>query len=92
MFYKILVISMNGRRGRLDIISEILDTSRNGARKVQIMYKVNMSSKQANDYLPFLTKKNFLRENGNGGKPIYETTDKGRRFIELHGEVKGYLA
>lgn len=83
---------MNGRRGKLDIISEILDTSRNGARKMQIMYKVNMSSKQANDYLLLLTKKNLLRENGNNGKPIYETTDVGRKFIELHREVKGYLA
>jgi len=50
---------VNNRRSEIDIIGEILNLSRDGAKKTEILYQGNLSYTQLQKYLPFLLKKIF---------------------------------
>ena len=50
------------RRSELDIITEILELTLNETKKTNILYKVNLSYLQLQNYLPFLIKKQILEE------------------------------
>lgn len=75
------------RRSEIEIIGDILDLSKNGAKKTEILYQGNMNFLQLQNYLDFLIEKNFveegtiLNENGTSSK-IYVTTEKGNNLLE----------
>ena len=75
------------RRDRLYIIAEILDISKDGVLKTQIMYKANLSFSQLNDYLKFLVNLNFLEAKEIDGRIIYKTTEKGLRYLDNYKEI-----
>lgn len=66
------------RRVRHDIIIEILQNAKDGAKKTNIMYKAGLSFFQLEKYLNALKKAGFITEK-NG---IWETTEKGLHVIE----------
>ena len=72
---------MKNRRSEIEIISKILNVSRKGARKTEILYQGNLSYMQLQSYLPFLIEKEILQEktvNNNGSSfKKYLLTDKG---------------
>ena len=77
---------VNNRRSQLEIINQILVISKNGAKKTCILYNCNLSYKQLEGYLSYMTNKNILEEsmdkdNGNNGK-VYRPTEKGLIFLE----------
>ena len=49
----------NKRRSEIQIIGEILELSRYGAKKTEILYQSNMSFTQLQNYLSFLLEKNI---------------------------------
>lgn len=75
------------RRSEIEIIGDILDLSKNGAKKTEILYQGNMNFSQLQNYLDFLIEKNFVEEgtivneNGTSSK-IYVTTEKGNDLLE----------
>jgi predicted transcriptional regulator len=77
---------VNRRRSELDIISQILSLSRNGAKKTEILYQGNLSYSQLQSYLIFLIEKNILEEQlvkkDNGHFKIYKNTKKGDNLLE----------
>ena len=84
---------VNNRRSEIEIISEILSLSNNGAKKTELLYQGNMSFAQLQSYLTYLIEKDILEEkelknNGNSTK-YYKTTDKGLIFLQ---DVKKVLA
>ncbi|MDH5267795.1 MAG: winged helix-turn-helix domain-containing protein, partial [Candidatus Bathyarchaeota archaeon] len=44
------------KRNRLEIISEILQVAKNGAKKTHVMYQCNLSYRQTEKYLNHLLK------------------------------------
>ena len=77
----------NKRRSEIQIIGKILDVSKNGAKKTEILYQNNMSFSQLQNYLSFLIEKNVIEENivsnGNGtSNRMYVTTTKGCNLLE----------
>jgi predicted transcriptional regulator len=74
------------RRGRHDIVGEILHYARGGRIKTHIMYKAKLSYYQIQEYLPLLLKNGFLENTAfkRKGKitKIYRTTRKGIEFLE----------
>lgn len=83
-----------GHRGRFDIIAHILNTSLNGAKKTQLMYKCNLSFKQLEIYLRLLLSKQLL--NGKLSREsrelvVYTTTDKGRSFLQAYRTLNALL-
>ena len=79
------------RRDKLSIIAEILDISKEGTLKTQIMYKANLSFAQLNDYLKFMLKTSLLIKFRANGKDVYTATDKGVDFLQRHFELTELL-
>ncbi|MEM2937497.1 MAG: winged helix-turn-helix domain-containing protein [Halobacteria archaeon] len=79
------------RRDKLYIIAEILEITRDGALKTQIMYRANLSFTQLNDYLKFMLKNNFLERFVGNGKEVYKATEKGLFFLQRYREMMGLL-
>ena len=77
---------VKNRRSELEIITNILDLSKEGSKKTKILYAVNLSYTQLQSYLPFLIEKEvleecFFKDNGSSCK-VYKTTSKGLDLLE----------
>jgi len=79
------------RRDRLNIIAEIMEAAKGSQLKTRIMYRVNLSFSQVNEYLSFLTERGFLRVHVENRKKFYETTAKGNIYIENYMEMSNLL-
>lgn len=75
------------RRDRLYIISQILEISKSGCLKTQIMYRANLSFAQLNEYLSFLTKVNLLIPEKENNKTFYITSSKGQQYLEKYEDI-----
>jgi predicted transcriptional regulator len=74
------------RRSEIDIVKDILEVSRDGAKKTEILYKSNLSFSQLNNYLYLLIEKDIIREdivsNDSGfTNKVYITTEKGNELL-----------
>ncbi len=72
-------------------MAEIIEQSKNGALKTQIMYKANLSFTQLSGYLRFLTRKNLLEKVESEGKESYKATQKGIDFLEKEQQIVDML-
>jgi predicted transcriptional regulator len=79
------------RRDRLYIIAEILNITKDGSLKTQIMYRANLSFAQLNEYLSFLTKMDLLASKNENGKKIYRITVKGKKYLEKYEDLAKFL-
>jgi predicted transcriptional regulator len=79
------------KRGRFDIITDILDITEREKTKTPILYGANLSFKQMQEYLGLLVDLNLLSLDENNGKSCYKTTDKGFRFLEKYREIQNLL-
>lgn len=79
------------RRDRLNIMAEIMEATKGSQLKTRIMYRVNLSFSQVNEYLSFLTERGFLRVHVENRKKFYETTAKGNIYIENYREMSNLL-
>jgi len=73
---------MQEKRRKDQIISQILALCLGGANKTKIVYQVNLNFKTANAHLDLLLKKGLL-EATQGNSPIYKTTLKGEKALEI---------
>ncbi|HYB68174.1 MAG TPA: winged helix-turn-helix domain-containing protein [Candidatus Acidoferrales bacterium] len=65
------------RRGRQDIIMEILRQAKKGKTRYSIMNKVGMSSKQTEEYTKYLLSAGYLTETSG----FFKTSQKGQEVI-----------
>ena len=72
------------RRGKLEIMVEILAICSEGALKTEIVYKANLNFKRVGAYLPFLEKRHLIESSG----PVFRTTAKGKEFLDNYYKVK----
>jgi predicted transcriptional regulator len=75
------------KRGRLEIMAEILCYCNQQKTKTNIMYKVNLNYLQLKKHLKSLTSQGLLTTNKNE----YATTQKGLRFLELFSQLNDIL-
>ena len=68
-----------------------MEVAKGSQLKTRIMYKVNLSFSQVNEYLSFLTEMGFLRVRVENRKKLYETTAKGNLYIENYIEMSNLL-
>jgi predicted transcriptional regulator len=73
------------------IIAEILNASRKGLTKTQIMYKAGLSFIQVVPYLSFLLELDLLEKMSINEKTIYKTTQKGVEFLKKYKEINELL-
>ncbi|MEJ2242030.1 MAG: winged helix-turn-helix domain-containing protein [Candidatus Bathyarchaeota archaeon] len=79
------------RRDRLQLMAEIMEAAKEKQLKTRIMYMVNLSFSQLNEYLEFLTKTGFLRFYSEDKRKVYETTTKGNQYIKNYIEMSNWL-
>jgi predicted transcriptional regulator len=79
--------SKNARRGKLDIIAEILLYCEQKKSKTSIMYNTNLNYKQLKHHMENLTAQGLLLKQTNR----YLTTEKGFHFLELFVQINDLL-
>jgi predicted transcriptional regulator len=77
-------------RSRMDIVADMLEIAQDGAIKTRIMYRGFLSFPQLKDYLVLLTDSGLLDYTIDDRK--YHTTERGRRFLKIYGEVGHAIA
>lgn len=65
------------KRDRIDIIGSILLVCKNGAKKTEIVYKVNLNFKNAEVYLKWLIDRKMILKEGN----LFKITSKGDELL-----------
>lgn len=75
------------KRGRLEIMAEILRYCDQQKAKTKIMYTINLNYAQLKRHLKSLTSQGLLTTNKNK----YATTQKGHRFLELFAQLNDIL-
>lgn len=82
-------------RSRIDIIANILRVSDGGSKKTHIMYKCNLSFRQLHAYLNLLIDRKLLRKvekKESSRQELYQTTPKGKAFLQAYKNIKKLLA
>ena len=79
--------SFKKRRGRTDIIVDILSVAEEKAKKTQIVYKADLNFRMLEEYLPHLVDKGLIENTGGE----YKTTEKGERFLTDYQKMKEML-
>jgi len=86
-----VALSSSGKRSEIDIMASILSEARKGAGKTRIMYRCNLSHRQLQIYLKLLLDMRLLMsvlEEWDRKTNFYETTTKGRDFLDTYGKLK----
>ena len=86
---------VNNRRSEFEIICKLLDLSKYGAKKTELLYQANLSYTQLKSYLSFLIEKEVIvtvevKNNGNNGI-LYQLTDKGFEFLNDINKTLSYI-
>jgi len=79
------------RRGRFEIIGEILTLTADGddgAVKTSIVYRANLNFNIANKYLNMLLQEGLVRV-VDGPAVKYRITDRGLKFLDMYEDLKG---
>ena len=75
---------MGRYRSSLQITADVLSVTANGAKKVEIMFKANLSYKLLSQYLNKLVGAALVSFEGSAG--CYRLTRKGKEFLDRFGE------
>jgi predicted transcriptional regulator len=75
------------RRGKMDIIAEILLFCEHQKTKTRIMYNANLNYSQLKSHINALTSQGLLEKKLNK----YVTTERGYRFLELFAQINDLL-
>lgn len=73
-------------RSRIEIVAGILNASNVGATRADIIYKVNLSSAMAREYLDYLVERGLLTRSYDG-TDSYRTAEKGFEFLKWYNDV-----
>lgn len=71
------------RRGRLDIIADILRTANRGSKKTRLVYETNTNFVLMKEYLEMLEKRGLILEYD---AKVY-TTDAGNEYLLYYDEI-----
>jgi predicted transcriptional regulator len=78
---------MIANRSRTEIISDLVEASRSGAKKTHLMYKGNLSYQVLSQYLRYMIKSDLIREDNGSGERLYFATGKGLKFLDLEKQL-----
>jgi len=75
------------RRGRIDIISEILQAASEGIGKTALVYRTNLNFNIVDKYLSMLSKNGFVSMSKNSPMKV-KTTSKGIDFLNTYFKLR----
>jgi predicted transcriptional regulator len=71
------------RRGKVDIIADILNAAKGGSKRTRVVYKTNLNFTIFQEYLDVLVERGLI-ERFNG--QVY-TTDRGLEYIRIYDDL-----
>jgi predicted transcriptional regulator len=81
--------ALRGKRGLLDIVNLVLLVCNGGEIKTHVMQRCNLNSRQTQDYITLLLKYELLEKSTEIKNDVYQTTERGRRFLGAYAELSG---
>ncbi len=87
-----IIENSSKRRDKLIIMSEIIEITKKGTSKTQIMFKANLSFSQLQQYISLLLNTGLIEENADDGRAIFKATPKGFEFLERQQSVIDLLS
>ena len=85
------MVSTFVKRGRLEIIYEILSICHTPVNKTNILYKCNLSFSQLQKYMEYLFSHNLLTTIKEKQRDYYQVTDKGKTYLEEYDKLTNLL-
>jgi len=80
------------RRGRIELMQEILKDALKETPKTRLMYMNNLSFTCCNYYIKYLLDKELIAEISTPeGRTLYKTTKRGQEFLEVVGKLKEFV-
>ncbi len=76
------------RRGRFDIIADIVDVAINGVKKTRLMYSAGMSCSQLEKYLSLVLNAGLVVVENDAGNLVVRTSGKGKKFLQAYTGLK----
>jgi len=82
------------RRGRIEVVCDILSEALGGANKTRLMYHCNLNFMRFNRYLQELLDAGLLECVGSNpdGIVLYKTSDKGRELVKVLRKASEFLS
>jgi predicted transcriptional regulator len=80
----------NGR-DRIAIVAEILEMTREGVLKTNIMYRAGLNSIMLNKYIGLMTSAKLLEKVLLNGRVVFKATKKGMEFLHYCYEITRLL-
>jgi predicted transcriptional regulator len=77
-----IIENSSKRRDKLIIMSEIIDITKKGTSKTQIMFRANLSFSQLNQYISLLVDTGLIEKNVDDGRAVFQATAKGLEFLQ----------
>ena len=78
------VVLLARRRGRVEIMMDILDQALTGANKTKIMYRANLNFSRFERYFRELSKKGLIEViDDPDASVVYKTTERGRELLRV---------
>jgi len=81
------------RRGRLEIIADILRSIQNKGGKIKpthLLYKSNLSHAKLKEYMEMLLEKGMVEEKEVSGRKMIFMKDQGNKFLLEFGRIKEF--
>jgi len=81
------------RRGKLEIIADILSSIQDKEGKIKpthLLYKSNLSHAKLKEYLDILLKKGMIEERLVKGKKMFFMKDQGHKFLSEFERIKEF--
>ena len=75
------------RRGRFEIIGEILSLATDNVKKTSIVYRANLNFNLVNKYLNLLIQEGLISSTV-GSTRNFKTTEKGLEFLKAYKNMK----
>ncbi len=93
MFFLLLTTARPPKRGRGQIISDILSSAADGeTTKTHLMYKSSLDSRELKKYISLLTGSQLLAQlKDDNNHESYRITEKGREFLQRYNDLRKYL-
>jgi len=75
---------LSKRRDQLHIVNDILKVAKRGASKTSIMYNLNLSFTEVNQYLSLMMENELLLKIHEDCRPVYCPSEKGLTFLSSY--------
>jgi len=81
-FLHTLRMQPSKKRGKFEIMANILEIAKKPTAKTRIMYRANLSFSQLEKYLKEAEKSRLLEKKNDSNSITYQTTERGEEFLE----------